>query len=185
MTKLVLEFEPKAFKDKPFIDQPAYAPEFYTAIGRVVISWGMFERNLEGLLSAALRVAAHDGITQAPMTSFKRRVKQIDELYAVCPQLNPNYSALKAVIPEAKVCAGNRNAIIHSTFHGFIDANEAPVMVLYNKKKRGFYDLNIKMIDNVSDEINDISGKLFEFRLNLILLLSVMKTKEKGLLRDQ
>jgi hypothetical protein len=107
----------------PFDKDPPHAPQFYEALGRLVVLWGRFEHHLETSLRTLIAVAKTHGIEQEMYASFGRNAKAFRELYRDVPPLAHQYKDADALMTRAEDTGEERNRLIHSSMNGWGDTD--------------------------------------------------------------
>jgi hypothetical protein len=74
---MTLTFEMDFSQRDAFRDDPEYASEFYTAIGRIVVAWGRLERSLHLLVYSARKIESDAPILDDSDVGLKRTTKAL------------------------------------------------------------------------------------------------------------
>ncbi len=104
---------------------PPNANPIYTAIGRTIVSWGLFENQLDFGLMSILRTPDAEPIrprlvTGEPMpVAFKQKVKLWRKAFRRMPILSNYRESALTIIDNAKQLAARRDAIVHSNWNNF------------------------------------------------------------------
>lgn len=189
MVDIVLNIPFDALIDSPFEDDPPYASEFQQAIGRLVISWGRFERDIDLWLISTIALARRFNYNEVPFTSFKRKTDQLRRLYSLCPPVVNMAGQVVRLTKEAEDCSYDRSMIIHSKVHGYIDGRP-PKLKLSNwkfksgKRLVGDTEISVYDITKISNEINRISGSVSWFNIHLACLNGRLRAVDRGLLTN-
>jgi hypothetical protein len=120
----------------PFGDDPPYAVDFYTTIGKIVLLWGRLERQLDALLSMAINIAARSGIQEQMPHQLRRRLTLLERLYCDCGELSHYKDAASNLLRDIRETSEERHMVIHSNWGGF-EHGPPPRLVLTHQKYKG------------------------------------------------
>jgi hypothetical protein len=182
MAKIVFNLAQGALDATPFDDDPPFAADFHQAIGRLVISWSEFERSLDLLQSAAISIANRFGSDETPLTSFNKKLEQIERIYKSVNLLDA--SAIKSCMPKIKDIAFNRKVLFHSSFDGYVHTSPPKIRMTNMRCKSrnriiSHCELTVAQISEISDDACSASGDISTLNLQLILILSRLRKQEK------
>ncbi|MER8854423.1 hypothetical protein NKI51_11680 [Mesorhizobium australicum] len=146
---------------------PGWHDDIY-AIGMIGLNYSQLETAFRHLFTASARMSAFDVDMLFERKKNDARLQRFDQLYNR-PDIHELYKDLRAHFATGyKVCADNRNSIMHSSFNGrFVNAAQdrgGIVLAKYSKSGQQILcPVTLEDLRRVADEIHDFS--MFGFSL--------------------
>jgi hypothetical protein len=110
----------------PFEDDPPFAADFYTAIGRLVVVWGKLERSVDIIAYSARSIESLDPFKDDARTGIKRKLEALRKTFKSHPPVGRSQKWIARLLGDIKSAAKKRNIIIHGLFERFQDDNKKP-----------------------------------------------------------
>jgi len=116
-----------------FKDDPPYATEFYTELGKIIVAWGLVERSLDILvLECRKYLPASMSEDEAPV-AFKLKLKYLRKALMDANPFPKSHEWIKARIEDVQAVESARTAIIHGCCFGFTQ-DDPPKLVFKNSR---------------------------------------------------
>jgi hypothetical protein len=161
---------------EPFENLPAYADDFFNAIGRAVLMWGKLEQSLDNLLLTAINVDALHGERRPMQVALGKKLNLLKEVYKTCPPLLALRARANALATRTKNLGDDRHLVMHSTWLRFEDG-PPPRIVLRNIKHSGGR-VRIREFEPTFAHLVQIAGAFHGARAEALTLL--VSTNECG-----
>jgi hypothetical protein len=126
----------------PFLNDPPYAVDFYSAMGRMVLVWGNLEHSLDDLVTFAFVTSIARGGSHKMETALGRRLDLLKSIYRTCEVLMPLHERVVALTARVKENARHRNLVLHSSWKGFQDGNPPTLKLRNVQHHRGEVTVN-------------------------------------------
>lgn len=157
----------------PFAGDTPTAPQFYEAIGRVVVLWGRFEHHFDGDLLMCSNIAFHRyGIEREMQISLRRKTKLMRELFRIVPVFQPLLPICEALADDIDDASDDRNLLLHS-HGGYIRASDPPILELYNHRHRSgkliisTARVTLAQLANLAATIDGLNTRMLALTFNL------------------
>jgi hypothetical protein len=128
------------FKDQPFAEDPRMAAVYYAAVGRLLMLWGRLERHVDTLLllAASLPEAAslRERMPDAVPVSMKLKAATWRRAFAGIERLAPWRDEAETLISDILTAHGDRVAVVHSSWQGFVSEDPLTVEMTHHKHGR-------------------------------------------------
>lgn len=171
-----------------FKKDPPFTSEFHEALGRLVICWASFERSLDVWHHNSIATAAKFGIVEKHLTSFSKKIEQIERVYKYLDILKD--TPIRNTLSDMRECAFDRQVLMHSKFDGYSESDTPRLKLMNVRRKSGkllieYSSVSVSDIQEISEVIATSDYKAFMFSFQLSALMSHIRAKEKGLLPDR
>lgn len=133
---------------------PPNADPIYAAIGRVIVSWGLFENQLDFGLMSILRMPDAEPIrprlnSGEPIpASFKQKVKLWRKAFQRMTILSDYRAPALTIIDHAKKLATRRDSIVHGNWNNFRPGDPMKIVGVHFRLKGS----TVKMTEHVATE---------------------------------
>jgi len=150
---------------EPLPDSPPYVHDFYSVIGRLVLTWGRLEQHVENLERMAINIEARSGPERQMIVSLERKLENIKEIYRDCAPLAANYPGVRQLMHEIGVLGDDRHFVVHSIFSHFEDGPPPKLVVRHVTHRKGNMTIDrgafdLKILNKLVAEIQQSNQRL-------------------------
>lgn len=153
---------------------PPSVEPLFTAIGRAIFSWGVFETQLDFGLMTILQLPSAEPIRPKLKSSepipvaFKQKVKIWRKTFRNIPELEKYQDSGLELIDRAKLLAGRRDAIVHGNWNDFRDEEPVYLVGLHfrlrgDKVYASMHEANENGFNELADAMRDLANQMAKF----------------------
>jgi hypothetical protein len=155
-------------RDPKPLPTPAYANDFYAALGKMIVTWARMEQHLDVLQILVAQICAKHGLQRPVLRALESKLDSLKDSFRDCAALQFNEPQVRQLMIEIKKLGSNRHKYVHSMFKGFWEGRKkGPLMVFqYISHERG-KTLSYTRAFGVSD-IEGFTKRVFEIHQYLM-----------------
>lgn len=161
----------------PSPNDPKNAPEFYQALGQLVVAWGRLEAHFLVCVLDILQTPATRG-TRLPWLSGGQ-LKLWEDAFSNSPALKPYEKKALAFAKRMRDVGDARNAIIHAHWEPFYHTAPLTAGLLNIKQRKGADILEIKKSRISTDHILELAYEASKLNIELLEFRPVLSA-ERG-----
>jgi hypothetical protein len=161
----------------PSLNDPGNAPEFYQALGQLVIAWGRLEAHLLACILNILQTPATAG-ERLPQFSAEH-LKLWRDAFCESPALKPYEREAADFADRMQELAALRNPIIHGHWEPFNHTTPLTAGVINIKQAKGTDIIEIKRIAVSTDRLLELAYEASKMNIELLRFSSILSV-ERG-----
>lgn len=164
----------------PSPNDPGNAPEFYQALGQLVVAWGRLEAHLLACIQDILQTPATAG-QRLPQSSAEH-LKLWRDAFCESPALKPYEKEAVDFADRMQELADFRNPIIHGHWEPFnhtIPLTSDVLNIKQSKGTDGVYIIEVKRIIVSTNHLIELAHKVSSMNIELLRFNSIL-SHERG-----